>query len=194
MAAEQRGRVIVGVDRSLGSLRALREAVAEAMRRHSTLAVVHVRAPVLPNTQAAFSGFPEPLPRPGSDAGRALDCEAEGLIASCIAEGLGGPPEDLSVRAVVAVGTARVSLVQQVRRDSDLLVVGTNRRRRGPLRHRSVGSYCIAHANCPVLVVPPDDFARAVQRQPRWYRAVWRRDPWKRFDNEGADRQRVQEW
>jgi len=188
MAAEQRGRVIVGVDGSLGSLRALRQAVTEARRRHSTLAAVHVRAPVRPNAQATFSGFPDPMPWPGPEVGRSLDREAEGLVATCMDEGLGGPPEDLAVHVVVAVGTARVSLVQLVRCDNDLLVVGTSRRRRGALRHRSIARYCIAHADCPVLVVPPDDFARTVQRERHWYRSAWRHDPWKRFDRQDDDR------
>jgi nucleotide-binding universal stress UspA family protein len=182
MVIEQRGRVIVGVDGSLGSLRALRQAVIEARRRHAELAVVHVRAPVLPNAPATFSGLPDPLPWPDPDVARARDREAEALIATCIDEALGGPPEDITVRIVVAVGAPRSSLVQLVRCDADLLVVGTNRRRRRPLRRRPVGRYCVAHAHCPVLVVPPDDFARALQREEHRYLPLRRNDLWKRFD------------
>jgi len=193
MATERRRRVIVGVDGSLTSLRALREAVGEASRRNADLTVIHVRAPARPNAQAAFIGIPEMTPWPGEETSRSLNRQAEALIATCIDEGLGGRPLGVNLRIVVDVGTPRVCLVQQTHRDDDLLVVGARRTRRWthPLR-RSISGYCAAHAGCPVLVVPPAAFAREVGRERRWYRSLSRRDPWKRFDNQvGVDRQQV---
>ena len=194
MAAVHRGRIIVGVDRSLISLRALRQAVGEASRRQADLTVVHVRRPAAqPNAQPALIGIPYPTPWPNEGTGPSLDREGEVLIATCINEALGGPPADVGLRMVVDVGTPRVCLVHQVRGDDDLLVVGTRGSRQWthPWR-RSVSRYCTTHAACPVLVVPPDSFARALRRERRWYRSLWRRDPWKQFDHQvGDDRQHV---
>lgn len=193
MAAERRRRVIVGVDGSLTSLRALRQAVGEAIRRQADLTVIHVRPPARPNGQAALIGFPDPVPWPGEQTSRSLDREAEALIARCIDEGLGGPPEDVPVRMVVDVGIPQVCLVHQTWHDEDLLVVGSRGSRLwGHPWRRSVSRYCVAHANCPVLVVPPASFARTVQRERRRHRSPWRRDPWKQFDHQvGVDRQDV---
>ena len=193
MPAGHRRRVIVGVNGSLTSLRALRQAVDEASRREADLAVIHVRRPARPNAHAALIGFSDPTPWPGEPTGRSLDREAEALIATCIDEGLGGPPTGVAVRIVVDVGIPRVCLAHQAHHDDDLLVVGTRGSRRwtSPWR-RSVSRYCISHAACPVLVVPPASFARTVQRERRWHRSPWRRDPWKQFDHQGGvDRQHV---
>ena len=189
----RRRRVIVGVDGSLTSLRALREAVGEASRRHADLTVIHVRAPARTRAPTAFIGIPEMTPWPGEETSRSLNRQAEALIATCIDEGLGGPPLGVNLRFVVDVGTPRVCLIQQTHRDDDLLVVGARRTRRWtrPLR-RSISGYCVAHAGCPVLVVPPAAFAREVGRERRWYRSLWRRDPWKGFDDQvGVDHQHV---
>ncbi|WP_328623459.1 universal stress protein [Streptomyces sp. NBC_00354] len=58
----------------------------------------------------------------------------------------------------------------------DLLVVGTGSR--GPLLRAlrpSVARYCLAHAPCPVLAVPPSPFQAdldAVRRRIAWRRPV----------------------
>lgn len=192
--AEHCGRVVVGVDGSLVSLRALREAVAEARRRQTKLTVVHVRAPERPAAGSYLIGLP-PVPAqwPTQDTTPSLDRAAEALVAKCIDEALGGTPPDVTLTIEVEVGTRHAGLVHQVRRDDDLLVVGT--RDRGRCRHPwrpSVSKYCISHAQCPVLVVPPDSFARAIRRRRRWHRSLAGRDPWKLFDNQVvADRQHV---
>jgi nucleotide-binding universal stress UspA family protein len=183
MGAVQRGRVIVGVNGSLASLRALREAVAAARRRDAELTVIHVRPPAHASAPIGVLGIPDPTPWPGQQTERTLDREGEALIARCIDEGLGNAPPDVAVAIRVEVGTPHTALVQQVWRDDDLLVVGTRSRSRwAPPWHHSVGRYCAAHARCPVLVVPPDDFARAMRRERRWYRWRLRRDVWKGFD------------
>jgi len=47
-------------------------------------------------------------------------------------------------------------LVAVADRPGDLLVIGTGRRASlGRALRKSVGRYCLAHARCPVLAVPP---------------------------------------
>lgn len=188
MATERRRRVIVGVDGSLASLQALRQAVVEAVQRQADLTVIHVRAPARPNAQVALTGLPDLTVRPGEETSRSRDREAEALIGTCIDEALGGPPAGVAVRIVVDVGKPQACLVRQARHDDDLLVVGTRGSRRWaqPWR-RSISSYCIARAACPVLVVPLPSFARAVGRERCWYRSRRRRDLWKQFDRQICD-------
>jgi hypothetical protein len=65
-------------------------------------------------------------------------------------------PDGLSVQARVIRGEAGAVLVEVADQASDLLVIGTGRRNPlGRALHRSVGRYCLAHARCPVLAVPP---------------------------------------
>lgn len=193
MSAAQHGRVIVGVDGSLVSLRALREAVAVARRRDARIVVAHVRAPEYPKAQTSLLGLTDLTPWPTQETTRSFDRAAEALIATCIEEGIGGTPPDIALSTVVAVGAPHTSLIHLVRRDDDLLVVGTgNRSRWSRLWRRSVSKHCIAHARCPVLVVPQDSFARAIRRERRWYRSLRRRDLWREFLTEDHEsRQRV---
>jgi nucleotide-binding universal stress UspA family protein len=77
-------------------------------------------------------------------------------LAGAFDEGLGGLPDDLPVRPVVERGDAGPVLVDLAREPGDLLVIGTGRRNPiGRVLHRSVGRYCLAHARCPVIAVPP---------------------------------------
>ena len=70
--------------------------------------------------------------------------------------GLGGVPADLQVEPQVARGEFGPVLVDTASQPDDLLIIGTGRRAGlGRLVHRSVSRYCLAHARCPVLAVPP---------------------------------------
>jgi nucleotide-binding universal stress UspA family protein len=69
--------------------------------------------------------------------------------------GLGGVPADLRVEPVVARGETGPVLVDTADQPDDLLIVGTGRRGMGRWLRRSVSRYCLAHAHCPVLAVPP---------------------------------------
>jgi hypothetical protein len=56
-------------------------------------------------------------------------------------------------------------LVDVANQPGDLLVIGTGRRH--PLSRalrKSVGRYCLAHATCPVLAVPPSALMDEMQR------------------------------
>ncbi len=65
-------------------------------------------------------------------------------------------PADLHVEPHVARGDSGPVLVDIADQPDDLLIIGTGRRA-GLARalHRSVSRYCLAHAKCPVLAIPP---------------------------------------
>jgi nucleotide-binding universal stress UspA family protein len=140
-----RPRVIVGVDRSLHGLAALRAAVVEASRRGAPLYAVRVQNEML-----------VPL------EDREIDAAFE--------EALGGPPRGVEVHRELAVPPVVTALVSLASGSEDLLVVGASRRRGWRrLRPGSVAHGCLRRAYCTVLAVPAPEMARAVPRR-RW---IW---------------------
>jgi nucleotide-binding universal stress UspA family protein len=146
------GRVVVGVDGSLGSLQALRFAVGHARAFGAILVPVLAWTPPggeLSNHRYPVASLTIEWQR---DAGRRL--------RTAFDEGLGGWPGGLDVSALVLRGPAGRLLVAVADRQDDLLVVGTGRR--GAFRQAvrgSVSQYCVAHAQCPVIAVPPGPLA-----------------------------------
>lgn len=141
-------RVIVGVHGSLGSLQALRYAADEARQRNVPL--LPVTAWVPPGGDLAERRHSSPYLRKiwRDDASRRQRAAFEA--------GLGGIPADLHVEPLVARGETGMVLVDTADQPDDLLIVGTGRRSAlGRILHRSVTRYCLAHAKCPVLAVPP---------------------------------------
>lgn len=155
-----RRRVVVGVSGSPGSLAALHRAAYEARRSGADLLAVLAWEP--PGGTYAYRRAVCPLPLEDlrQDAGRRL------LDALGSAFGPDGP--EVPFQAVVVQGVTGPALVESAGED-DLLVVGTGGR--GPLRRAllpSVARYCVAHADCPVLAVPPSPLVSdlaAVQRR-----------------------------
>lgn len=141
-------RVVVGVHGSLGSLQALRWAAEEARERQIVLVAVIAWMP--PGGDLAERTHPSPaLRRVWRDAARQRLLEA-------FNNGLGGMPHDLEVHARVERGETGSVLVDVADKPGDLLVIGTGRRSFFMRALRSsVGRYCLAHAKCPVLAVPP---------------------------------------
>jgi nucleotide-binding universal stress UspA family protein len=141
-------RIVVGVHGSLGSLQALRWAAEEARDRRVPL--VPVIAWVPPGGDLAERSHPSPYLRE-------IWCQAAAKrLQDAFETGLGGVPADLVVRGRVERGDAGPVLVDVADESDDLLVIGTGRRSLiGRALHRSVGRYCLAHARCPVLAVPP---------------------------------------
>ncbi len=141
-------RIVVGVHGSLGSLQALRWAADEARERRVPL--VPVIAWVPPGGDLAERSHPSPyLRRVWHEAA----CER---LNDAFDEGLGGIPAGLRIQAQVERGDAGPVLVETADQPGDLLVIGTGRRNpMGRALRRSVGRYCLAHAKCPVLAVPP---------------------------------------
>jgi nucleotide-binding universal stress UspA family protein len=65
-------------------------------------------------------------------------------------------PAELETRPLIVRGEAGRALVRAASQPGDLLVVGTGRRGAvSRLAGGSVSRYCLAHAACPVLAVPP---------------------------------------
>ncbi|MFZ3495360.1 universal stress protein [Streptomyces sp. 5.8] len=86
----------------------------------------------------------------------------------------GGSPEGVTLAGLAVRGTPGAALVGTARDPGDLLVVGTGPRH--PLLRAlrpSVSRYCLAHAPCPVLAVPPGPLRADLNAVRR--RMVWRR-------------------
>jgi len=142
------GRVVVGVDGSPGSLEALRYALGQARRLDATLVPVYawqVPGGELPTRRAAAPGY-----------ARMLRDLAEQDLRRAFEEGLGGLPVDVRTESWLIRGAAGPALVESADHPDDLLVVGAGRRGRlrHPLRAGTV-RYCLAHAACPIVAVPP---------------------------------------
>ena len=70
-----------------------------------------------------------------------------------------------TVQVVAPEGPVARLLVELADRDEDLLVVGECQRRGlRRLASRSVAKYCVRHAVCPVLIVPPPALARVARQ------------------------------
>ncbi|MFF3504688.1 universal stress protein [Streptomyces sp. NPDC003247] len=159
-------RVVVGVSGSSGSLTALRRAAAEARHRRAELWPVLAWQP--PGGHLAAHRLPE-----ASVAGEDHERLARRTLLSALRDVFGDSGADLPVRARVARDAPGRALVGIAGRADDLLVVGAGRR--GPLGRAlwpSVGRYCLAHAACPVLAVPPSPLQAALARARR--RNRWR--------------------
>ncbi|MBV9446590.1 MAG: universal stress protein [Streptosporangiaceae bacterium] len=141
-------RILVGVHGSLGSLQALRYAADEARRRDVPLVPIIAWLP--PGGDAAERRNPSPYLR------KVWTEAAWQRLWDAFDAGLGGMPADIEVEAHVVRGEGGPVLVDAACSPEDLLIIGTGGR--SWLRRvlpRSVGRYCLAHARCPVLAVPP---------------------------------------
>lgn len=149
------GRVIAGTSGSPGSIAALRYADALARAYETTL--VPVLAWVPPGGDRADRSQPSGYLR---HVWHDLACKRLGdaLIAVW-----GEVPDDPNVQPHVERGPAGWVLVSIACRPGDLLVVGAGRR--GLLARMTackVTRYCVAHAQCPVLAIPPPALAREI--------------------------------
>ncbi len=143
-------RIFVGVHGSVGSMHALRAAVAEARRLGG---VVHS---VLAWSAPGGDMLDRRVPEPGL---RTVWRHAAFLrLRSAWDEALGGVPDDLPVRLLVEQGRPGWVLTELADRADDLIVVGAGR---GGW-HRSVSRYCLFRGRCPVLVVPLPALARGL--------------------------------
>ena len=150
------GRLIVGTSGSPGSLHALR--YGEVLARAHDAALIPVLAWEIPGDNRGRI-------QPASELGRAcrdLACQRlrEALIAVW-----GEVPDDPLVQPHVERGPAGWVLVNLACRPDDVLVVGAGRRGAlGRLAFSRVSGYCVAHAQCPVMAVPPPALARELGR------------------------------
>lgn len=161
--SSDRRRIIVGVSGSIGSLQALREAVGQARTCGGDVHAVMAWTP--PSGEVV---------NPGAALPPLLDLwadEAFRRLRKAFDEALGGPPDDVPVLLHVVRGHPGSVLVRLADRPDDLIVVATGT---GGRLHRalwgSVSRYCVSHAPCRVLVVPPPELLRQCRRG-------WRRTP-----------------
>ncbi len=159
-------RILVGVHGSLGSLQALRYAADEARRRDVPLLPVLAWLP--PGGDLAERRSPSPYLR------RIWREAAWQRLWAAFDDGLGGVPADIRVEARVVRGATGPVLVEAADSADDLLVIGTGRRwALARALRRSAGRYCLAHARCPVIAVPPSALMDEMSRGPRsWH--LWR--------------------
>lgn len=135
--------IVVGVDGSAGSRKALTWAAAEAADHGADLVVLNVWEHALPPA-AGFGSAPPDVPDPASLA-------AEDLV-QVVKEVLGDDPPVLA-RPVLKHGNTAEVLIDQSEA-ADLLVVGT--RGRGGFSGLVLGSvsqHVAAYAKCPVAVI-----------------------------------------
>ena len=146
-------RVVVGASGSPGSLGALRYA-RDLARAHDTT-LIPVLAWVPPGGDLADRRAPCGYLR------RVWAEDACQRLRDTLHAVWGEIPAGPSVRPVVERGEAGLILVGTACCPGDLLVVGAGRR--GALARMisgKVSRYCLAHARCPVLAVPPPALAQ----------------------------------
>lgn len=151
-----RRRIVVGVDRSPGSRRALRHAVAEALWRGADVEVIATFSAALPWTSGSLVPDPERLHRETL-------ARTEDFVAAVGAE-LATVP---AITVDVVEGPAADVLLQRAA-GAELLVVG--RHGHGAVRTALIGSValrCLGHAAGPVEVVPLEDAAAPTGAVPR---------------------------
>ena len=143
-AGDTSGRLVVGVDGSDASQRALQWAVDEARWRDARLDVVH--AYEFSKVVAAFGASPE-ADRNG------LEQATQGLLEDMVGAATGDAPRPRHLELIAAPG-APVPALLEAARGADLLVVGS--RGRGTFHGLTLGSVsqqCLHHAPGPVVVI-----------------------------------------
>jgi len=161
------GRVIAGASGSPGSLRALR--LADVLARAHQAVLVPVIAFESPGS-ARFGRIQAPDYMSKDCQDMACQRLRDALIAVW-----GEVPDDPMIQPHVERGPAGWVLVNIARRPDDLLVVGAGRRGAlARMAYARVNRYCVAHAQCPVLAVPPSALARELGHGPLT-RVIWHR-------------------
>ncbi|MFH8341730.1 universal stress protein [Streptomyces sp. AM6-12] len=158
-------RVVVGVSGSPGSVTALRRAGALARRLGAELWPVLAWEP--PGGEPATRRSPA-AGVPDEEWQRL----AGGRLVAVLAEVFGERGPGVPVHALVVRGSPGRALVTLADREDDLLVVGTGRRGLPRAFCGRVRRYCLAHADCPVLAVPPSPLESqllAVHRRNAWH-------------------------
>jgi len=140
-------RIVVGIDGSDGSMRALQWALAEVARWNAELVVAHAWTTPYPVEPWGVVVTP-------TDPSR-FEGGAHGLIESMMSAAVAdGAPEPRSWTPMALEDASGPALVR-ASADAQMLVVGS--RGRGGFRALLVGStslQCLHHACCPVTIVP----------------------------------------
>jgi nucleotide-binding universal stress UspA family protein len=145
--------IFAGVSGSPGSVHALRYA-ADLARHHDAILV-----PLL--TWVPPGGDLDECKRPSPDLRELWKDDAWQRLWAALDTAFGGFPSGVRTWPLVLRGKPGQVLVSAARQAGDLLVIGTGRR--GPLRRLAgsrVSRYCLHHAQCPVLAIPPPALAQ----------------------------------
>ena len=150
------GRVVVGVSGSLGNLAAVHAAAGQARLHAVMLVAVLAWRPV--GGELAYHRAPcAPLLQLWRE-------QAHDTLRTALADALTASAHDLVLDPVIVRGDAGPALVTLAARPTDLLVVGAGRPGHlTRLHHGAVSRYCLAHAHCPVLAVPPPELINAIR-------------------------------
>lgn len=150
------GRLIVGTSGSPGSLCALRYAEVLARAHNAVLIPVIAWEPPGGDRDERLV-----LSAPLRQACQDLACQQ---LRDALTAVWGEVPDDPLVQPRIARGPAGRILVALAGRSDDVLVVGAGTR--GALARLAfprVSRYCVAHARCPVLAIPPPTLARELR-------------------------------
>jgi nucleotide-binding universal stress UspA family protein len=143
--------IIVGIDGSGHSQRALEWAMKEAAVRHAPLVVLTVHEAVA-GYFGGVSMYPDD-PARTEQARVAAQAESDKVLAS-----LDGPhPESVTVKAMHGFP---VEELISAGKDADMIVLGS--RGAGGFTRLMMGSTAgqvTQHAHCPVVIIPPEDRA-----------------------------------
>ena len=164
------GLIFAGVSGSPGSVHALRYA-ADLARQHQAI-LAPLLAWVPPGGELARK-------YPAAHLDQLSNDDAWQRLREAIGTAFGGLPPGVRTWPLVLRGPAGQVLVGAASAASDLLVIGAGRRGT-PLRLASgrVSRYCLRHAHCPVLAVPPPALARQASHGLRgWALRHHRLDP-----------------
>jgi nucleotide-binding universal stress UspA family protein len=142
--------IIVGIDGSDHSCRALDWAIREAAVRHAPLTVLTIQQPV-----AGYWAGPVVTHPVDQDLKQAAEMAQKETHAALEQAGIGARPPSVTVKAVAGLPAEQLL---QAAADTDMLVVGS--RGAGGFRRLLMGSVSTQvthHARCPVVVIPDDN-------------------------------------
>jgi nucleotide-binding universal stress UspA family protein len=163
-------RIVAGASGSPSSVHALRHA-AEVARYHAAV-LVPLLAWVPPGGNLSERKDPCPEVR------QLWEDQAWQRLWDTLDAAFGGLPTGITTQPAVLRGKPGKALTVVARQPGDLLVIGAGRR--GPLRQLGgwgVSRYCLTHAHCPVLAIPPPALTqKAGHGLPGWvFRHRWTR-------------------
>jgi nucleotide-binding universal stress UspA family protein len=141
------GTIVVGVDASDSSLRALAWAVEQAQIEHRAITLVYAVNTIAPVYKEATTVHPEEVQAALRDDGRHILAAARSAVERAAPE--------LEVYEVFRTDDPRYVLLE-MSRDAAMVVLGS--RGRGKLRSLLLGSVGVAlvrHAHCPVVIHRP---------------------------------------
>ena len=147
-------RVFAGVSGSPGSVPALRQAADLARHHGAVLIPLHAWVP----PEGDFHERKHPWP---AELRQLWEDDAWQRMRDALDAAFGGLPAEITTQPVVLRGKPGPVLTGAARRAGDLLIIGAGRR--GLLRRLAgwdVSRYCLAHAHCPVLAIPPPVLAQ----------------------------------